>query len=60
VKHIGSYRELATTHRKISAYLAATGIERNGPAWESYVSDPGKVPEAELLTYVYYPVRPTL
>lgn len=60
VKHLGSYRALATTHRKISSYLAALGIERNGPAWESYVSDPGKVPEAELITYVYYPVKPTL
>lgn len=59
VRHVGSYRSLATTHRKISAYLAALGIERNGAAWESYVSDPGKVPEAELLTYVYYPVKPT-
>jgi len=59
VKHVGSYRNLATTHRKISAYLAALGIERNGAAWESYVSDPGKVPEAELLTYVYYPIKPT-
>lgn len=57
VKHVGSYRDLATTHRKISAYLAAHGIERAGDAWESYVSDPGKVPEGELLTYVYYPVK---
>jgi effector-binding domain-containing protein len=57
VRHVGSYRNLTTTHRKISAYLAALGIERNGSAWESYVSDPGKVPESELLTYVYYPVK---
>ena len=57
VKHVGSSRLLATTHRKISAYLAAYGIERNGDAWESYVGDPGDVPEEELLTYVYYPVR---
>jgi len=57
VRHVGSYRLLATTHRKISAYLAALGIRRNGAAWESYVSDPGKVPENELLTYVYYPIR---
>jgi len=57
VKHVGSYRLLAATHRKISAYLAAHGIERNGDAWESYVGDPGDVPEEELLTYVYYPVR---
>ena len=57
VRHVGSYRLLATTHRKISAYLAALGISRNGAAWESYVSDPGKVREDELLTYVYYPIR---
>jgi len=56
-KHVGSYRLLTATHRKISAYLAAHGIERNGDAWESYVGDPGDVPEEELLTYVYYPVR---
>ncbi len=57
VRHTGSYRQLTATHRKISAYLAALGIERNGAAWESYVSDPGKVAEADLLTYVYYPIR---
>ena len=57
VPHIGAYRNLGATQRKISAYLAALGIERNGPAWESYVSDPGQVPEHELLTYIYYPIR---
>jgi effector-binding domain-containing protein len=57
IRHIGSYRDLGTTHRKITAYLAALGIERNGAAWESYVSDPGNTPEAELLTFVYYPIK---
>ena len=57
VKHIGSYRELGRTHDKIAAYLAAFGISRNGDAWESYVSDPTRVDEDELLTYVYYPIE---
>jgi len=57
VTHVGSYRTLSTTHRRIAAYLAALGIERNGDAWESYVSDPTRVAESDLLTYVYYPVR---
>ena len=57
VRHLGSYRSLGTTHRKIAAYLAALGIERAGDAWEAYVSDPTKVSESELLTYVYYPIR---
>ncbi len=56
VKHVGPYRSLGRTHDKIAAYLAALGIERNGDAWESYVSDPTRTDEAELLTYVYYPI----
>jgi len=56
VKHVGSDRSLGRTHDKIAAYLAALGIARNGNAWESYVSDPTRVPTDELLTYVYYPI----
>lgn len=58
VRHVGSYRKLADTHGKIASYLSALGIERNGDAWESYVSDPGQVAEQNLQTYVYYPVKP--
>ncbi|MDX1508025.1 MAG: SRPBCC family protein [Woeseiaceae bacterium] len=57
VRHTGPYRTLAQTHRKIAAYLAAHGIETSGGSWESYVSDPTKVDEDELQTWVYYPVR---
>ncbi|MCZ6664425.1 MAG: SRPBCC family protein [Gammaproteobacteria bacterium] len=57
VRHTGSYRMLNETHRKIGAYLAALGIERAGYAWEAYISDPTKVAESELLTYIYYPIE---
>lgn len=57
VKHTGSYRTLGRTHDKIAAYLAALGIERNGDAWESYISDPTRTDQADLLTFVYYPIR---
>jgi effector-binding domain-containing protein len=57
VTHTGSYRTLSETHRKIASYLAALGIERNGDAWEAYISDPTRVDEANLLTHIYYPVR---
>jgi effector-binding domain-containing protein len=57
VTHQGSYRSLGETQSKIVAYLAAHGIERNGDMWESYVNDPAVVPESELLTEIYYPVR---
>ena len=57
VRHVGPYRTLGRTHDKIAAWLAALGIERNGDAWEAYVSDPTRTVESELLTYVYYPVQ---
>lgn len=53
--HRGSYSRLGQTHEKIAAWLAAHGVERNGDAWESYVSDPARTPEPDLLTHVYYP-----
>lgn len=56
--HVGPYRSLGETHRKLLSYLAALGFERAGDAWEAYVSDPARTDESELLTYVYYPVRP--
>ena len=57
VRHRGPYRDLVQTHRKITAYLAAHGIERNGDAWEAFVNDPTTVEESEILTDVYYPIR---
>lgn len=56
VRHAGSYERLSDTHRRITAYLAATGIARNGDAWESYLSDPAETEESKLVTYVYYPI----
>lgn len=55
-KHLGSYRGLRNTHRRVAAYLAAYGIETDGDPWESYASDPAVTAEENLLTYVYYPV----
>ena len=57
VRHSGPYRTLGQTHQMIAAWLAALGIERNGDAWEVYISDPTRTVESELETYVYYPVR---
>jgi effector-binding domain-containing protein len=56
-RHVGAYATLGRTHDKIAAYLAARGIARNGDAWESYVSDPGRTDESGLITYIYYPIR---
>ena len=57
VRHEGAYGSLAETHGKIAAYLAATGTERSGDAWESYVSDQDRAAASGLETYLYYPIR---
>lgn len=56
VRHTGPYRTLGDTHRKILAYLTVLDIQQNGDPWESFVSDPAETPEAELLTWIYYPI----
>jgi effector-binding domain-containing protein len=57
VDHHGSYKELAKTYALIDEYKAAYALQDNGAPWEQYVSDPGKTPEAQLLTEIYVPVK---
>jgi effector-binding domain-containing protein/uncharacterized protein YndB with AHSA1/START domain len=54
--HKGPYGQLAATHARIAAYIAANGTRRNGDSWEAYVSDPTQIAEADLITLVFYPV----
>ncbi len=56
--HIGPYQELADTHAKINAYVAALGLERNGSEWESYIDDPQQVAVDQLRTEIFYPIKP--
>lgn len=55
--HKGAYSAMEPTYNKLMAYKAAMGLEDNGNSWEHYVTDPGKTPEAELVTYIYWPVK---
>jgi len=55
--HVGPYSELEKTYKKIEAFMVAHSLENNGRPWEVFVSDPGNVPETELVTEVYYPVK---
>ncbi len=55
--HVGPYSTMHATYEKIIAYMAAYGLEANGDSWEEYVSDPTKIPENELVTNVFFPVK---
>lgn len=57
VEHSGAWESLGETHRKIAAYLAAAGIERNGSPWEAYVDKQTQAVQPEMITEVYYPIR---
>lgn len=55
--HIGPYRTLSTTHAKVAAFVAASGLAENGDPWDAYITDPGTTEPENLVTHVYYPVR---
>jgi effector-binding domain-containing protein len=56
-EHHGSYKDMGGTYAQIDAYKAAYQLQDNGLSWEQYVSDPGKTPEAQLVTDIYVPVK---
>jgi effector-binding domain-containing protein len=57
VVHKGAYRDMSKTYDQLLAYTAANGLEQAGFPWDEYVNDPQKVPEAELVTQIYLPIK---
>jgi effector-binding domain-containing protein len=55
--HKGPYRNLPASYEALGAYVAAHGFKTSGPSWEEYISDPGSVPEDELITHIYMPIE---
>jgi len=55
--HVGAYTDLENTYAKVEAFIVTHKLEKNGRPWEVFVSDPGNVPETELVTEVNYPVK---
>jgi effector-binding domain-containing protein len=62
--HRGPYRELMKTYGQVTQYMQAKGMLANEadwarymPMWEEYLNDPCMTPEADLLTYIYVPLR---
>lgn len=53
----GAHAGVPAARAQLEAYLAAAGLERSGPIWAQYVSDPAKTPQAELVTLLFAPLR---
>lgn len=57
--HSGPYEELQETYAAIEKWIDEQGLQRNGPPWEWYVTDPGSEPDPQKWqTEVYYPITP--
>ena len=59
VKYIqkGSYDQGEASYALIDAYIEENELERSGNPWEVYANDPASVPESEILTYIYQPIK---
>lgn len=51
--HRGSYDKLRETYDAIEAEMKAAGMQQGTLMWEVYFGEPGKTPEAELVTEIY-------
>ncbi len=59
VKYIqmGPYDQGDASHELIRAYIEEHELETNGNIWEIYANDPTTVSEAEIMTYIYQPIK---
>ncbi len=58
VVHSGPYEKLGDAHMALGVWIKQNHYETAGPAWESYITDPGSEPDpAKWQTEVFWPVR---
>ena len=56
--HVGPYDRLPEAHRALTAWAEKNGHTPAGPAWESYLTDPGAEPDPQKWrTQVFLPLR---
>jgi len=55
--HVGPYPRLMETYAAMERWVHAQGLETDGYMWEVYLNEPGKVPDAELMTEIYWPIK---
>ncbi len=59
VKYIqkGPYDQGEASYALMDAYIAEHELELNGNPWEVYANDPTTVPETDILTHIYQPIK---
>ncbi|MFB9723985.1 MerR family transcriptional regulator [Planobispora longispora] len=57
--HRGRHDEITPAYRALTAWITEHGHEIAGPPRETYLNDPAVTAEADLLTQVAWPIRPS-
>ncbi len=59
VKYIqkGPYDQGEASYALMDAYIEESELQRSGNPWEVYANDPATVPESEILTLIYQPIK---
>lgn len=59
IKYIqkGSYEQAPKSYQVINAYMEENELKPNGYSWEVYISDPTEVPQANIITHIYQPIK---
>lgn len=59
VKYVqkGSYDQGEASYKLLDAYMEEHELMHNGQPWEVYANDPASVPEEEILTHIYQPIK---
>lgn len=55
--HIGPYSAIEPAYTALQNYVAESGGEATGVAYEFYLNDPGETPEDQLQTQIVFPLK---
>ena len=57
--HIGPYLKMEPTYEALAEWMAENGLEPTGVAYEFYIDDPADIPQKEIRTQIYFPLKET-
>jgi len=55
--HVGAYSGVEPAYTALQQFVAESGYEPTGVAYEFYLNDPGEVPEEKLETLIVFPLK---
>jgi effector-binding domain-containing protein len=55
--HIGPYSAVEPAYTALTQFVAESGYEATGAAYEFYLNDPSKTPQDQLQTQIVFPIK---